>query len=68
MKRPAHGAFNGKGGSSSSSFAKLCSGSFRVGSGFHLKRQGRFILFSGHFIQNEYYYKDGLFTPKKQVF
>ena len=35
---------------------------------FHLKRQGRFILFSGHFIQNEYYYKDGLFTPKKQVF
>ena len=33
MKRPAHGAFNGKGGSSSSSFAKLCSGSFRVGSG-----------------------------------
>ena len=33
MKRPAHGAFNGKGGSSSSSFAKLCGGSFRVGSG-----------------------------------
>ena len=27
MKRPAHGAFNGKGGSSSSSFAKLCGGS-----------------------------------------
>ena len=33
MKRPAHGAFNGKGGSSSSSFAKLCGGGFRVRSG-----------------------------------
>ena len=33
MKRPAYGAFNGKGGSSSSSFAKLCGGGFRVRSG-----------------------------------
>ena len=44
MKRPAHGAFNGKGGSSSSSFAKLCGGSFRVGSGISpTKTKGRFL-------------------------
>ena len=42
MKRPAHGAFNGKGGSSSSSFAKLCGGSFRVGSGISKKDNGLF--------------------------
>ena len=44
MKRPAHGAFNGKGGSSSSSFAKLCSGSFRVGSGISPQKTRTFYL------------------------
>mgnify|MGYP000806651942 FL=1 len=43
MKRPAHGAFNGKGGSSSSSFAKLCGGSFRVGSGISPQKTRTFF-------------------------
>ena len=45
MKRPAHGAFNGKGGSSSSSFAKLCGGSFRVGSGISPQKTRTFFGF-----------------------
>ena len=43
MKRPAYGAFNGKGGSSSSSFAKLCGGSFRVGSGISPQKTRTFF-------------------------
>ena len=43
MKRPAHDAFNGKGGSSSSSFAKLCGGSFRVGSGISPQKTRTFF-------------------------
>ncbi len=43
MKRPAHGAFNGKGGSSGSSFAKLCGGSFRVGSGISPQKTRTFF-------------------------
>ena len=43
MKRPAHGAFNGKGGSSSSSFAKLCGGSFRVGPGISPQKTRTFF-------------------------
>ncbi len=64
MKRPAHGAFNGKGGSSSSSFAKLCGGSFRVGFRIHLKRQGRFLKRSRTFKKKN----NGLFKKEQEVF
>ena len=52
MKRPAHGAFNGKGGSSSSSFAKLCGGSFRVGSGISPQKITAFLKKNKSFFKN----------------
>ena len=52
MKRPAHGAFNGKGGSSSSSFAKLCGGSFRVGSGISPQKTRKFFKKITSFFKN----------------
>ena len=57
MKRPAHGAFNGKGGSSSSSFAKLCGGSFRVGSGISPQKT-----------RTSFKKDNGLFKKEQEVF
>lgn len=63
MKRPAHGAFNGKGGSSSSSFAKLCGGSFRVGSGISPQKTRTFLKRSRTFKKD-----NGLFKKEQEVF
>lgn len=63
MKRPAHGAFNGKGGSSSSSFAKLCGGSFRVGSGISPQKTRTFFKRSRTFKKD-----NGLFKKEQELF
>ena len=64
MKRPAHGAFNGKGGSSSSSFAKLCGGSFRVGSGISPQKTRTFFKKIKNFQKKD----NGLFKKEQEVF
>ena len=65
MKRPAHDAFNGKGGSSSSSFAKLCGGSFRVGSGISPQKTRTFLKKITSFLKkNKSFFKNVLiFLP-----
>ena len=63
MKRPAHGAFNGKGGSSSSSFAKLCGGSFRVGSGISPQKTRTFFKKIKNFQKD-----NGLFKKEQELF
>ena len=64
MKRPAHGAFNGKGGSSSSSFAKLCGGSFRVGSGISPQKTRTFFKKIKNFQKKD----NGLFKKEQELF
>ena len=76
MKRPAHDAFNGKGGSSSSSFAKLCGGSFRVGSGISPQKTRTFFKkiknfqkkITAFFKKNKSFFKNVLiFLPLPEI-